>query len=194
MNLQKLRRDATRALFPLGRWAQQCHMASLELVHLGIIDRARVARGWCRGVGGQHSWVVVGDPYDPQVIIDPTLWSYDRTVKGVWVGTMKDGKHRPQGYGNIWEYGRPADPIGPVVELKPSTPLSREAKRFLTLIGPLDRRGWMVLANSPVGGWPAAEIIAAMDDTPELEVLVPIDILGMLTDRDPGGLYLGGQG
>jgi hypothetical protein len=29
-----------------------------------------------------------------------------------------------------------------------------------------------------------------MDDTPDLEALVPIDLLGMLTDRNPGGLYL----
>jgi hypothetical protein len=39
-------------------------------------------------------------------------------------------------------------------------------------------------------GWPSSEIIAAMDDTDELRALVPIDILGMVTDRNPGGLYL----
>lgn len=41
--------------------------------------------------------------------------------------------------------------------------------------------------------WPAAEIIAAIDDTKALSALVPIDILGMLTDRNPSGLYLPGD-
>lgn len=59
------------------------------------------------------------------------------------------------------------------------------------MLGPLDRRAWHLLASqAPVLGWPAAEIIAAMDDTEELSAFVPIDRLGMLTDRNPGGLYL----
>lgn len=61
------------------------------------------------------------------------------------------------------------------------------------MVGPLDRPGWMRLASCPVGGWPAAEVLAAMDDTPALQTLVPIDRLGMLTDRNPGGLYLAGK-
>ena len=42
---------------------------------------------------------------------------------------------------------------------------------------------------APVEDWPAGEIFAAMDDTEGLKALVPIDKLGMLTDRNPGGLY-----
>jgi hypothetical protein len=38
-------------------------------------------------------------------------------------------------------------------------------------------------------GFPAGEFLAAMDDTPATSALVPIDRLGMLTDRNPGGLY-----
>jgi hypothetical protein len=38
-------------------------------------------------------------------------------------------------------------------------------------------------------GWPAAEIIGPMRDTRELRTTVPIDIAGMITDRNPGGLY-----
>jgi hypothetical protein len=46
------------------------------------------------------------------------------------------------------------------------------------------------LLGSPVHGWPAAEIVAAIADTPSLAAYVPIDLLGMLTDRNPGKLYL----
>ena len=59
------------------------------------------------------------------------------------------------------------------------------------VVGPLDYGGWSILANyCPVEGWPAGEIYAAMDDTPALKSLVPIDRLGMLTNRNPGRLYL----
>jgi hypothetical protein len=181
------------ALSPLGQWVQQCHAASVRLVQSGAIPGARVARGTCRGVGAQHSWVVAGhDVYahDAQ-IIDPTLWSYDKSVVGIWYGSAKDGRHIPHGgRGSIWTYGRPAPARGPVVKLTPKVPLGGEALRFLDMLGPLDRDGWMILAQSPVTGWPAAEIIAAMDDTKVLTALVPIDRLGMLTDRNPGGLYL----
>ena len=40
----------------------------------------------------------------------------------------------------------------------------------------------------PVGGWPAGEIFEAMTHTKGLEALVPIDLLGMLTDLNPDGL------
>jgi hypothetical protein len=185
-----------RALAPLDRWSKQCHGASLELVRSEVLpEGARVARGTCRGVGGQHSWVVLGNPYDPGArIIDPTLWSYDKTVKGIWYGSATDGRHVPfgGGRGEIWDWGRPADPTGPTIELTPSFELSSAATGFLRVLGPLDRTGWMTLTQAPMLGWPAGEIIAAMDDTEELAVLVPIDLLGMLTDRNPGGMYLDG--
>jgi hypothetical protein len=47
----------------------------------------------------------------------------------------------------------------------------------------------MTLANAPVEGWPAREILTAMAATPRLAACVPIDILGMVTDLNPKGLY-----
>ena len=69
---------AEEILAPLDDWAGQCHAASLKLVRHGDLGACRVARGACRGVLGQHSWVVLGDDcYDKlATIIDPTLWSY----------------------------------------------------------------------------------------------------------------------
>jgi hypothetical protein len=78
---------------------------------------------------------------------------------------------------------------GPGIELTPANPLSTEAADFLDLLGPLDLRGWGEVAHLPVEGWPAGEIIAAMCDTPGLGALVPVDIQGMVTDRNPSGLY-----
>jgi len=176
-------------LAPLSQWKYRCHEASLTVVKSAI--GGRVARGWCKGVPSQHSWVVLGDCYDEKAtIIDPTLWSYDPKVKGIWVGTMAHGRHKPHGYGSIWDYGRPAPPVDAPIKLRPKKPLSRSAVIFLEMLGPLDRNGWGVLANSPVQGWPAGEILGAMDDTRALSALVPVDRLGMLTDRNPGGLYL----
>lgn len=178
---------ALNVLRPLEQWSHKCHQASLAIVRAGV--GTRVARGACAKVTGQHSWVVVGDDcYDnAATIIDPTLWSYDESVNGIWVGTYESGRHTPHGTGSIWSYGKPMPGKGPIVILTPKTPLSRTASAFLGLIGPLDRAGWMALANSPIGGWPAAEILAAIDDT--MPAVVPIDILGMVTDRNPGGLY-----
>lgn len=196
MPSSETRTRISRFLAPLDRWSHQCHGASIELVKSELLPAgARVARGTCKGVGGQHSWVVIGDPYDPKAqIIDPTLWSYDDTVKGIWYGSAKDERHVPfgGGRGTIWDWGRPADPTGPIIELTPRDRLSSDALRFLETVGPLDRQGWWVLMRAPALGWPAGEIIAAMDDTEALTALVPIDLLGMLTDRNPGGMYLDG--
>jgi hypothetical protein len=179
-------------LEPVEQWAYRCHEASLYLVRSGVLgDECRVARGACKGVGGQHSWVVVGmDCYDEDaVIVDPTLWSYDKAVRGIWTGTARNGRHVPHGKGSIWEWGRPDTPTGPEVKLTPREPLSDEAQAFLGLLGPLDRKGWAVLAHAPVEDWPSAEIIAAMHDTEGIGPLVPVDIVGMLTDRE-SRLYL----
>lgn len=178
---------------PFETTAHQCHAVSLKIVKSGLLPGARVARGVCQGVPGQHSWIVVGpDCYAPDaVIVDPTLWAHVDDVDGVWHGTAAHGWHTPHGgRGDIWSYGRPADPTGPIVALTPKKRLSWDACLFLNILGPLDRQGWAVLASSPVAGWPAAEIVAAIADTPELAALVPIDRLGMLTDRNPDGLYL----
>jgi hypothetical protein len=178
---------------PFASWSAQCHAISIAIVKSDLFAYSRVARGSCLGVGGQHSWVVLDhDCYNPDaVIVDPTLWSYDKSVQGIWVGTMKDGRHEPHGNGSIWAWGRPM-PFGEEpVELTPAKPLSRDAERFLDLIGPLDRRGWMTfLSHAPVGGWPAGEIIEAAENTKALSRFTPIDRVGMLTDLNPGGLYL----
>ncbi len=180
---------------PFADTAHNCHAVSLAIVRAERLPGARVARGLCRGVSGQHSWVVLGDPYSFGVpVIDATLWSYDPTVAGVWHGrTGPRGRHAPHGgRGTIWSYGKPCPTTTDYVQLTPREPLSAEAREFLDMVGPLDRTGWATLAAAPVRGWPAAEIIAAMDDTPRLRALVPIDRLGMLTDRNPSGLYLPG--
>lgn len=184
---------------PFATWAQDCHVVSLGIVKSGVLGleggtQVRVVRGAARGVPGQHSWIVLsGDPYDDRAwIIDPTLWSYRDDVEGVWIGSYADEMHRPHGLGSIWDYGRPttaSDAGEEAVELTPKTPLSAAAQRFLEMCGPLGRRGWSDLANGPMQGWPADEIIAAMDDTESLRALVPIDILGQVTDRNPEGLY-----
>lgn len=134
--------------------------------------------------------MVVGeDCYDDRaVVVDPTLWSYDDRVEAVWTGRARERPHRPHGHGSIFEWGRPCSTGGEPIEL--AVEVSRHARMFLDMLGPLDRAGWGQLARAPVQGWPAAEIVAAMDDTPGLTALVPIDRLGMLTDRNPCGYYL----
>lgn len=173
-------------------WAHQCHSVSLEIVRSDLFTLARVARGSCRGVTGQHSWVVLGDDcYDPYApILDATLWSYQPSQPVIWRGRLASGLHHPHGEGSIYQWGRPAAGDGEPVTLAPSRPLSAEAQQFLAELGPLDPRGWAHLCHAPVEGWPSREIVEAILDTPGLRALVPIDIAGMLTDRNPGGLYL----
>jgi hypothetical protein len=182
---------AQEILNPLERWAQQCHAASHKLMTSGRFGDCRVARGSCSGVGGQHSWLVIGhDCYDRNAtIIDPTLWSYDKEVNGIWVGQMNERYH-PHGSGSIWEWGRPDHAVpGQEMELTPREPWSDEAQLFLEMLGPLDKKGWILLAHAPVEGWPSGEIIDAMCES-GLGAYVPIDIVGMVTDRNPSGLYL----
>jgi hypothetical protein len=126
------------------------------------------------------------------IVIDPTLWSYRKSVAGVYVGPATRYEHTPHGAGSIWEWGKPVAGGGPVIELTPRVSLSADAVAFLEMLGPLDWKGWQTLQSAPVGGWPAGEIWAAMDDTEELTGGLQIDKLGMLTDRNPGRLYLPG--
>lgn len=177
-----------------GTVALNCHVVSLAIVQSGILPNARVARGHAVGVGfGQHSWVVVGNPYNPlNHIVDATLWSYDETVPGVWQGTQRDGVHMPHGYGMFMQGERPYHHGEATIALTPQAPLSRRAQTFLDALGPLDYRGWHQMAHLPVNGWPAAEVLTAMHQTPGLGALIPIDILGMVTDLNPGGLYMVG--
>jgi hypothetical protein len=182
---------------PFEMTRRNCHAVSLAIVRSGKLGEpgkaCRVARGFCRGLKGQHSWIVLGpNPYLLGVsIVDATLWSYDNTDPGLWFGrATNEGRHVPHGgVGSIWTYGQPTRGDGPIVELKPKTPWSPAADAFLSMLGPLDRRGWALLAHAPVLGWPASEIISAMYECEALSALVPIDIVGMVTDHNPQELY-----
>lgn len=177
--------------YPFEETAHQCHAVSLAIVQSGVVGPARVARGWCNGVLSQHSWVIRGnDAYSHRsVIIDATLWSYRSDVEGVWTGTYVAGQHHPHGHGSIWDYGPPKRGDGPTHALKGFDELSGGAKTFLEMCGELDVEGWSNLAHMAVEGWPAKEIITAMYNDPQLGFLIPIDIVGMVTDLNPQGLY-----
>lgn len=192
--------EVEEAIGPLEKYRQDCHAASLALVRSDLLGtQARVARGSCRGVGGQHSWVVRGDQpedcYDPAItIIDVTLWSYDDAHPTVWIGNLGHGLHRPHGAGSIWQVGLPEAGGGP--EASFTVPLSDEAEDWRKVCRrmteePLDARFWgRLVSNFPMGGWPSREFVEAMLDTPSMSALVPIDIAGMVTNRNPGGLYM----
>lgn len=186
---------AAQALGDLEQWRNNCHAAALKVVRSGAFGRsARVARGYHLYVDSQHSWVAVGDPYDPKTFIyDPTLWTYchpDTKPAPVYGTRVQLGnKHVPKGDGYWWQKG----PIPVALKLEDAfmieTPMSAEARQFLDRQGPLDIRGWHHVATMPVGGWPAAEIVAAMRRDKRTRALVPIDVVGMLTDENPQGLY-----
>lgn len=184
-------------LEPLAEWSHQCHAASVRIVKAGIFEQARVARGVCPGLGSQHSWVVLGDDCYARdvVLVDPTLWSYDPTVEGIWIGDPADRGHTPHGAASIWAWGKPPAATDEPVELtEPEGGWSDDAKLFLELLGPLDVKGWRTLCQAPVEKWPAGEVFGAICDTFDWgEAVIPIDILGMVTDRNPGGLYLPGE-
>jgi hypothetical protein len=164
-------------------WARDCHAVSISIVRTGIIPDGRVARGYCDGVGGQHSWIVKGDPYAPDMIIDPTLWSYVPSAPPLLI--VDDPKtnpwgHRPHGGYNIWKVGAPVSGTGSPVVLDTSN-LSREAQGFVKVLDPLDATGWGNLFSNAVLGWPCAEIMTAMlDQHPWFGPYVEIDIHEMI--------------
>ena len=182
---------------PLASFSHDCHAASISLVKAGVRagklpETARVARGSCERVPGQHSWIVLdGDCYARDAkILDPTLWSFVGAPPFVWAGVAGQ-YHRPHGSGSIWQYGKPVTGGETPIELTtPLNELSLRAQRFLEMLLPLDRRGWAMLAHAPVDGWPAGEIISAMYQTPAISALIPLDVVGMITDHNPQGLYL----
>lgn len=63
---------------PSSKWSGRCHEISLAILRAGLVPGGRVARGWCKGVPSQHSWIAAsGDCYGRDApIIDPTLWTY----------------------------------------------------------------------------------------------------------------------
>lgn len=194
---------------PRELWHHQCHAVSYAIVQALPHGAARVARGWARGVGQNHSWVVLGmDCYDRDAtIVDPTIQTYVDSIEEIVVQRNDGRTHRlPGGEGVLMMWGCPTPGDGPVIELTPSTPWSGDAQTFLRLfartvggkvshaepsVPNFDRRAWStMLSEAPMRGWPAGEFIAAMKDTPEVSALVPIDLEGMLTDRNPGEVYL----
>lgn len=175
---------------PFGLWEHRCHEISLKLLRTGEFGPGRIARGRAAGVISQHSWIVLGDDcYSPDaVIVDPTLWSYLPSVTGIWVGPNLT-RHVPHGAGSCFDGEMPIHHGGPDIALTPAVPFSPAAETWLAILGPLDFRGWGEVAHLPVGDWPAAEITAAIADTPQLRALLRIDVLGMITDRNPGHGY-----
>jgi hypothetical protein len=129
------------------------------------------------------------DCYDKNAtVVDPTLWSYDETVEGIWTGKASERPHDPFGAGSIWQWGRPNEATGEVITLDGE--FSSAARVFLDMLGPLDLEGWSVLAHAPVEQWPSKEILAAMYRDKRISARIPIDIVGMATDENPRGLYL----
>ncbi len=178
---------------PSSEWYGRCHEVSMAFLRAGVV-KGRVARGWCLRVPGQHSWIMLGDQpedvdcYSPETpILDPTLWTYDKTVEGLWEGTLLDGRHSPHGLGSIWDAGQPVPGNGPPIPPPPG--LSVTALAFLQLLPPLDAVGWAGLLTRPVQGWPSKEIVTRALESDALAAFVPIDIVGMLTDTNPQGLY-----
>jgi hypothetical protein len=185
------------AIGGLDKWAKQCHAASLALVRTGLLGpEARVARGRHVAIMSQHSWVVIGDPYcRSSKIIDPTLASWVGKKPEITIHQHGNPGYFPKGGGqiNMTELIlalRNWSAAGTAIHLAVGT--SAKAREFIKHITPprgMTLHCWGVLASSPVGGWPAKEIISAMLDHDRLKALVPIDVEGMLTDRNPGELY-----
>ncbi len=182
---------------PADRWKGRCHEISLALLRSPLfkeefpLARPRVARGWAKGMSSQHSWIAMsGDCYDRGgAVLDPTLWTWREDVEGIWQGALADGIHTPHGAGHIFAWGKPCSAGGPPVQLDVGR-LSVSAQVFLDMLGPLDHEGWHVLlALAPVEGWPAGNIIDCAYAHDELRVLIPIDRVGMLTNRNPEALY-----
>jgi hypothetical protein len=183
--------EVEEAIGPLEGWAGNCHGASLALVRSGLLpEGSRVARGFAKGVGSQHSWALVTPEmvYDPlNWVVDVTLWGYVPKAQRLYIARAGDWPHVPHGFGRLAYLG--PDPTGPILSL--DVPISRGAEMFLQMYAPagLDRQAWMTLLNGPMQGWPSAELVAAAARTKELKAYIPIDILGLLTDENPGSLY-----
>lgn len=191
--------EALKERGPASTWGGRCHEISLALLRTGLFGPGRVARGWAEDVTGQHSWIVLGDDvYSPNaVVVDPTRWGYGKGEHTPVVEVSRNLLlHHPHGEGNIFAYGAPDSheegyvPEGKLIELPNYAELSPIARQFLDMCGyPMDRKNWAFLAHAPMGGWPSGEIISAMCEVPELAVIVPIDVVGHVTDRNPNGLY-----
>jgi hypothetical protein len=181
------------AIGSLDGYYHLCHGASLALVRSGLLpEGSRVARGGAKGVGGQHSWVLVAPsngPYDPlNWVVDLTLWSYVPKAPRLYMAKARAWPHTPHGSGSIWRGPhRPPEPEDEVIDLD----VPPKARTFLDIAAPdgLDARGWHILLNGPMEGWPAAEVIEVAYQHPKLRKYIPLDYVGMLTDANPGNVY-----
>ena len=188
---------------PLDEWHGNCHTVSLAMLREGIVQ-GRVARGTARGVGSQHSWIALCDPslspltpavYDPAVpILDPTLWCYREDVEGLWHGTLADDIHFPHGGRRVWDTGCPMPGVGEPIVFDGLPSSAAAFVRFLDNQNggrPLDLEGWSRLVHGGLRGIPElSALVEAAADHPDLRARIPIDIIGMHTSRNPGGLYL----
>ena len=195
--------------WPTSRWHGNCHAVSLAIIQSGALGTpgptCRIARGAAAGYGiiSQHSWIALGSPYAPATrFVDYTAWAWGQ-VDGIidtfaadeWLRHVAGGDrwHLPHSYDqrNIMQVGRPAAPgPGDTPWRLDRTGLSADAVWFLDLLGDLTVEGWASLCGFPQGGWPHAEIVDRIIETvPRAAVLVPIDIRGMATDRNPEGIY-----
>lgn len=192
--------------WPSELWKSQCHGVSLKAVRSGLFGEpgpsCRVVRGWAPGYGidGQHSWIALGWPFDPDTrIIDLTAHCWGKT-DDIIDSTVGEEYHAARhelpghvlhGYrpGWIWNYGRPDGGRGSLIELDQSG-LSKQARLFLDLLGPMTEQAWRALVTYPHGGWPAREVCEAIvDQISRMEVMLPIDVLAHVTDRNPENLY-----
>lgn len=178
---------------PVEEWPGNCHSVSLAILRTGLLGKGRIARGMAEKVMSQHSWIVLGED-----CYSRDAWIADPTIFGAWgeepeIKILKNRiTHVPHGSGSVWLFGRPRNAEDPAtaIRLAGHEELSAAARYFLQMVGPLDQRGWMQLVSGPVEGWPAGDIIEAVIDDPQLgPAIPPIDVVGMLTDRNPGGLY-----
>lgn len=180
---------------PLTDFAHQCHAASVALVESGLLQRYAdgepifVARGRARGIMSQHSWVTVGTPYDPTTIVDLTMWSYNPCIDTVRILDGADASSHYVPHGLSGENASEAlrdmvlemDPI----HLDVSDPQAAAFLRGRVL----DVRAWMKLFSCNVSTYPARAIIEAAHRNDRLRALIPIDLVGMLTEINVGGAY-----
>lgn len=177
---------------PLGHWHFNAHRVCLDIVRSGLFPYSRVVEGSARGVHGTHHWLTLSeDVYDKYgTIVDPTLWCHDPSLQGVWIGTLQEEIHHPRGEGYIWDHSYPENSSFKGTVSLNKEGLSTQAKYFLSRVEPLNLDGWRRLMRSPMQGWPAGEIIDQMKHSAELAAIVPEELEGMLTNRNPSGAWL----
>ena len=190
-------------------WMGQCHTVSLAIVQSGLLGEpgpaCRVVRGAANyAIGSQHSWICLGEPYDPRAIyVDYTAHQWKgNDLANVVVATAKQAYedfqdatiprgHAIHGYNptSIWKFGRPHPGRGEHFMLD-ARELSDEAKSFVSVLGPMDADAWADLCEYPQGAWPYKEIArAVIAQVPTAQTRLRIDIYSMAGDLNVDGLY-----